>query len=373
MSTPIMRPSLRELLMIDNKKFSGSLKDPHAGLLLQRGLFEWDKAKANDVDGNQPPLAQSIVLEKVCKIKPSKLYEKAFERWENATNDANRFANTYAKIIGRLYTGLGVGTALETHLTTHHTYGMPILSGSGVKGAVAAYAAQIGLSESVVKILFGDENTAGAVVWHDAWWIPQYSFPFVEEIITTHHQKYYNREKKTDDMMEEPVPNSQIACTGSFYFVVECEHEAWRDFANQLLLDTLQDQGMGSKTASGYGYFEEDTERKSQAEEKRKQQEEQEQLARMSEYEKFIDRWQKLIFGESQPKYKANDQKHTDLFNELEQCLQAARDTENMTAEEKKNIAETFSVKKIKKRHEGWLSKKREEKIESLLRELRDE
>lgn len=239
----LMRKNLRTTI-------SGSLKEPHAGLLMQRGLYSWDKDDKSDKES---------LIGRVGNIDASELYKKAYTRWQNMTSDEQRFAVTAAKIVGRLYTGLSSATALETGLTTHHTYGMPMLAGSSVKGATASYAEKIGLPENVRQILFGDEDNAGAVVWHDAWWIPN-GKPFVGEIITTHHQDYYNGKQEQADEMETPIPNQQIACQGSFYFVVECGNKAWADFANQLLFEMLQNQGMGSKTASGYGYFVEDKE-----------------------------------------------------------------------------------------------------------------
>nr|WP_244773162.1 type III-B CRISPR module RAMP protein Cmr6 [Alysiella crassa]UOP06821.1 type III-B CRISPR module RAMP protein Cmr6 [Alysiella crassa] len=200
-----------------------------------------------------------------------------------------------------MYTGLSSAGALETGLTTHHTYGMPMLAGSSVKGATASYAEKIGLPENVRQILFGDEDNAGAVVWHDAWWIPN-GKPFAGEIITTHHQEYYNGKQEHADEMENSIPNQQIACQGSFYFVVECDNTAWANFANQLLFEMLQNQGMGSKTASGYGYFTVDeteqnrlnAQREEQAQQ-RAEEEKAEELAAMSEHERFIAKWKSKL------------------------------------------------------------------------------
>lgn len=244
----IMRDELRGLVVPHNR-LSNRLTSANAGLLLQRGLSAWDKDDKSTKEN---------VIAHVCNIKPSDLYEKAYKRWLFITSDKSRYAFTSAKIIGRLYTGLSSATALETGICTHHTYGMPMLAGSSVKGAVATYAEQIGLPDNIRQVLFGDEENSGAVIWHDAWWIPNTNDkPFVEEIVTTHHQNYYNKKQDIDEM-EDPIPNQQIACQGSFYFVVEAVNQAWATFAINLLLQMLENQGMGSKTASGYGYFQYD-------------------------------------------------------------------------------------------------------------------
>lgn len=255
----LMRDSLQATLTNHVPRYLNKEKQAHIGLLLQRGLRRYD-SKSDKPTKNE--LIEQITR---CNDAP-KIYTNAFQRWLTHTSDTSRYAFTTAKIVGRLYTGLSSATALETGLTTHHTYGMPMLAGSSVKGAVATYAEQIGLPENIRQVLFGDEDNSGAVIWHDAWWIPNSGKPFVEEIVTTHHQEYYrgkdknNNPKILPDELEDPNPNQQIGCEGSFYFVVEAVNQAWATFATNLLLQMLENQGMGSKTASGYGYFEYDEE-----------------------------------------------------------------------------------------------------------------
>lgn len=246
----LMRNSLQATLTNHVPRHLNTEKQAHIGLLLQRGLRRYDGKS------DKPTKNEFIKQIARCNDAP-KIYTKAFRRWLTNTSDTSRYSFTTAKIVGRLYTGLSSATALETGLTTHHTYGMPMLAGSSVKGVVATYAEQIGLPENIRQVLFGDEDNSGAVIWHDAWWIPNSGKPFVEEIITTHHQNYYNGKQDIDEM-EDPIPNQQIACSGSFYFAVEAVNQAWATFATNLLLQMLENQGMGSKTASGYGYFQYD-------------------------------------------------------------------------------------------------------------------
>lgn len=256
----LMRNSLQATLTNHVPCYLNTEKQAHIGLLLQRGLRRYDGK-------SDKPTKNKLIEQIACCNGELKIYKDAFSRWLYMTSDTSRYSFTTAKIVGRLYTGLSSATALETGLTTHHTYGMPMLAGSSVKGAVAAYAEQIGLKEKnidVYRVLFGDEDHSGAVIWHDAWWIPNSGKPFVEEIVTTHHQEYYrgkdknNNPKILPDELEDPNPNQQIGCEGSFYFVVEAVNQAWATFATNLLLQMLENQGMGSKTASGYGYFQYD-------------------------------------------------------------------------------------------------------------------
>ena len=261
----LMRKCLDKLVeSIDLKE-----QDTHAGLLLQRGLSEWkddkkDQAGASEKEkNNNKKNAKQELLQKVADVSFSKLYEMAFKRWARVTADKERFAHVCATIDSRLYIGLNSAGALETGISTQHSYGMPMLPGSSIKGAVRHYAEQIGLPDNIRHVLFGEEGKAGedgkagALVWHDGWFIPDNTKPFVLEVVTVHHQQYYSGSQSEADEMESPIPNQQIAAQGSFYFVVEAPQGAkdWAKFAVNLLSDMLQQQGMGAKTASGYGYL----------------------------------------------------------------------------------------------------------------------
>lgn len=271
----------------------------HAGLLVQRGLRVWQGKETKDSKDKDD---KKDLIRVITNVKSSELYQLAFDRWllhtykgDGSANLNKDIASLSATIDGRLMTGLSIGGTLETGVITHHTYGMPLLAGSAVKGAVRAYAENLfskrdaegkivlikddkdiersSIDEAmqpILNILFGadekaDQASAGYLIWHDAWWIPtltkegKYSSsddakPFVGEIVTVHHPNYYSY--KTGDAldMESPVPNQQLAIQGSFYFVIEGESQ-WVDFAKKLLHDMLQQFGMGTKGASGYGYF----------------------------------------------------------------------------------------------------------------------
>lgn len=227
----------------------------HAGLLLNRGLTDWE-------EGEKP--SKSALIQKVCAVKPCDLYKTAFDRWVIQTAKSDQFSSLSAQLNHRLFIGLATGGAIETGVSTQHTYGMPMIAGSAVKGAAHAYAESIGLKADVLAVLFGeDEDSAkkgnriagsGCLVWHDAWWYPHDNTqPFVAEVVTVHHQGYYNGEGEATDF-DSPIPNQQVAVQGSFYFVIEGDQK-WSTFAKQLLKNALEQQGLGAKTAAGYGFF----------------------------------------------------------------------------------------------------------------------
>lgn len=285
--TDLMRNDLRNLFK--------QTHTAHAGLLIQRGLTKWE-------DGDKP--TKKSLVQKISHVQADGLYLLAFKRWlahSYETSENPHFATISAKVDGRLMTGLPLGGTLETGVTTHHTYGMPMIAGSSVKGAVRSYAeflfaqrnadASIDYLEeidskgkvtklyqfsddkqAILDVLFGadddDNPNAGYLIWHDAWWIPpttsdfklstgEQNKPFVDEVMTVHHQDYYNGKLTEALDMENPLPNQQVAVQGSFYFVIEGVY-AWVQYAKKLLEATLQQQGLGAKGGAGYGYFVED-------------------------------------------------------------------------------------------------------------------
>ena len=372
MTISLMRESLKKLIPDD-------LKDAHAGLLMQRGLTKWDK------DDKQ---AKAELIQKIAKIpspalEESSLYALAFTRWVQATSDTDRFATLAADISGRLYTGLNSAGALETGISTHHTYGMPLIAGSSVKGIARSHAESLGLDKAHLTVLFGDDSDSGslksgALVWHDAWFIPANTPPFAAEIITTHHQEYYNGKQPEADEMESPIPNQQIATQGSFYFVIESAPgaQAWAAYAQNLLFQALQTQGAGSKTASGYGYF---TVADDDALGKIKHiQEEQQQalaaqqkaaeLATMPAHQRFIQKLQDEMAAYTDLIVTNNE--HTELYKKWRAALETAAESPDFNAAEKKEIADAFAVKKMRAKYAKWLTDKRCKELKPILAKL---
>ena len=247
MGVALMRSDLREL--------HRSARGAHAGLLLQRGFADDGEAeaKANHVKA-------------VCRAKADDFYKNAFARWRKSTEDAQRFHQVILALESRLFIGMASGGALETGCAISHTYGMPYIPGSSVKGAVNAHAREhLAGKEGCTarEELFGSEpndrhpsGLAGLISFHDAWWMPNAAeSPFVQEVVTTHHMDYYSGDGKqpaTD--FDSPVPNAQVAVQGRFLFVMEgpC---AWLGLAEDILKDALHTRGIGAKTRAGYGFF----------------------------------------------------------------------------------------------------------------------
>jgi len=248
-------------LQLMRKTLQGAVSQansPHVGLWLSRGWNEFSQDEHGSKGGH---------LDKACEQTPSPLYKLAYERWKQLTADTARFRSLYMQLPQRLFIGFSTASAIETGVCTSHSYGMPMIPGSSVKGAVRAHATAIGVPVEYLAALFGEDETtaaaakrvpgAGSLVWHDAWWIPDSApRPFVRDVVTVHHQQYYAGKGEATDF-DSPIPNVQIAVGGGFHFVVEGD-AAWTDLALKLLQKALTESGIGAKRAAGYGFMEVD-------------------------------------------------------------------------------------------------------------------
>jgi len=254
---------------------SSKPKQPHAGLVLDRCLSDWLD------DSTQKGELFAEFVKTACSLPVSAFYPSAYQRWRDIMVEQAAQGNAYlwcGKVDGRLFLGTGGVSPLEAAVTLHHTYGLPSLPGSALKGLARAYASEKldgqnpWIEKGQIDVLFGrepatvdgewDGGDAGYVIFHDAWWIPGSNpHPLVREIVTVHHPDYYTSRGKTAATdFDSPTPNVQVAIQGSFLFAVEGP-SAWAAFAMKLLQAALQAWGAGAKTAAGYGYFIDDTER----------------------------------------------------------------------------------------------------------------
>ena len=232
-------------------------RDAHPGLLAQRYYPEYDE--------DQPDLkAKHIVL--LCHIPPSDFYRRAYARWVAATTDFTRFATTILRVETRLFIGLNGSNMLETGCALQHSYGMPYLPGSSIKGIVSRYVRDTPFGQAnpaACDELFGApadpegpyrDGLAGIFSFHDAWWVPgSATYPLVEEVVTTHHPDYYGQNGATPATdFDSPIPNGQIAVRGSFLFTLEGP-SGWLALGRDMLEQALTVRGIGAKTRAGYG------------------------------------------------------------------------------------------------------------------------
>ncbi|SMF09810.1 type III-B CRISPR module RAMP protein Cmr6 [Desulfovibrio gilichinskyi] len=182
-----------------------------------------------------------------------------------------------AKTGSRFISGLSYGAAMHVGFSLHHTYGVPYIPGSSVKGACKAIAmmeAKESPEEDKTKqlklineIYGGDEGSNGEVIFLDAFPVPltkKNSLLLDLDVITPHHTKGNSNEKGygTSPDIEEPVPvEFAVVPEGiSFTFAFICQNDENKniEYRKQVAAhwQLACEEGFGAKTSSGYGYFE---------------------------------------------------------------------------------------------------------------------
>lgn len=191
------------------------------------------------------------------------VYQPAFQRWESSlegTHTVRRFRTT-----GRFVTGLGGGGVMEVGLRLHHTYGTPVLPGSGLKGLAAHYFHNEILprdpspeAAQFAQTVFGTTKERGFVTFEDSWITPETVTGCLrDDVMTPHEGRYYNGTAGPTGQYD-PVPIPFLSIEGTFLVAITCEDRS--EAGNQLeqsvltlLIRALSDWGAGGKTRAGYG------------------------------------------------------------------------------------------------------------------------
>lgn len=250
------------------KDIVGESVPSHLGLLLERYL------PAVDCPGEHEN-REKVLKAAIAHRDGRPLYQAAYARWMDVLQGDSLVEVLEAPLVNRLYVGLGGASPLEFGVSLQHTYGYPMIPGSEVKGRCAAYADAMGKAGEDAQwqiggahhgMLFGAPasearpDTAGAVDFLDAWWIPDgEDGPFKADVITGHHPNYYTGKGGGASPAppvdyDAPNPVSLLSVAGGFCFAVRGP-EGWRELAMDILRLALADRGIGSKTRSGYGRF----------------------------------------------------------------------------------------------------------------------
>lgn len=228
----------------------------NAALWLEKGL-------ANVED--KGPGRQRHFEDLTQRVRVPRDYPRFFERWRKSLEALEPHTETVeATVLGRMAVGLGAESVLETAIALHRTYGVPYIPGSALKGLAAAAAHQH-LENSVWRkvlddgtmgeshqILFGNQESSGYVTFHDALWIPNGDpLPFDLDVMTVHHPGYYRGEGPPADW-DSPNPVAFLSARGK-YLLAATGPEDWVNAAMEILKDALEKDGIGAKTAAGYG------------------------------------------------------------------------------------------------------------------------
>lgn len=244
----------------------------HAGLLLDKMLV-WPEAP-DDRAGQEAADKEALraLLEAAALIKVPEGYPRAFARrralLEQLVGSVERGATQVrcATANGRLVVNLGAAAARETNIALLHTWGVPYLPGSALKGLASAAAHRAGVpvwqkadakkekpQGADHRSLFGATDESGCVVFHDAWWVPEGDqLPLDLDTMTVHHRGYYADGASPPADYDEPNPVAFLTARGAF-LVALTGPEEWVEAAFEWLDVGLKHDGIGAKTAAGYG------------------------------------------------------------------------------------------------------------------------
>jgi len=218
-------------------------------------------------------------------------YPAFFRRWRQSFGEADVVIEIKAR--SRLLLGHGNPAATEVGLTLHHTWGVPIIPGSAIKGLLNHYVdASYGPSHpgaepdrqpfgGVVwdeqsrrivagpgeqhRALFGGPawdkdpfGAAGGIVFHDALWVPAPGGFLAPDVITVHQKAYYDKMGAAwPNDYTSPVPIGFLTVKpGQRFLLAISSREGGAnllEFAKTELLCALDEWGIGAKTSSGYG------------------------------------------------------------------------------------------------------------------------
>lgn len=244
----------------------------HAGLWLDKYLVNQDRKASGDKDAKDT--ARHHLMADATAIAVPEGYGDFFSRWESALAEMpDAVTRRYARATGRVIVGLGAESASETAITLHHTFGVPYLPGSALKGLSAFYARNYlqdegwrlneqGKPGEAYRTLFGDTTQAGSVTYYDAYYVPgSVDLPnntdknkmLWTDTITVHHPEYYQGKNVAPADWDKPIPVPFISATGIYLVALGGAEPEWVEAGLTILGMALAELGIGAKTSSGYG------------------------------------------------------------------------------------------------------------------------
>lgn len=261
-------------------------------------------------EGTVPNEVRATWLERLSNRPVTSDYARALDRWRSSFHDDGD--RTFElELAARLLVGHGNNSATDVGLTLHHTWGVPVIPGTALKGLLAHYVDAVygpedphvppwertgpdrertrweGVTWSdnrirrgpgdLYRVLFGAPDAdadgemaarglnagaaAGVVSFHDALYVvpdkADGDCPFAKDVLTVHQKTYYDEAGKSfPNDYDDPNPVAFLSVRpGARFLFALSGPAAWTELAERLLVDALREWGVGGKTSSGYGRF----------------------------------------------------------------------------------------------------------------------
>lgn len=254
----------------DNNEDKSSRRDELKAVDISRttnaGLWLEKYSKDIAATANNAKTIEAIIQ----NVKIPDAYKLHFNRWKSELEKKQQVKIAKATVQGRMVVGLGAESVLETAITLHRTYGVPFIPGSALKGLASAAAHRFLANDEWRKktkihtqgpsheVLFGNTKTAGFVTFHDALLVVDKDektpneMPLDLDVMTVHHREYYGTGKAPPADWDSPNPVSFVTARGTYLIALEGPEE-WVTAALDILEEALREDGIGAKTAAGYG------------------------------------------------------------------------------------------------------------------------
>ncbi|MBY0552127.1 MAG: type III-B CRISPR module RAMP protein Cmr6 [Candidatus Obscuribacterales bacterium] len=260
-----------------------------------------------ETDGKVPDTKRTQWLSSIAgKVTVDNDYQASYGRWKSSFDEKSGDRCFELELSTRLLLGQGNVSGTDVGLTMHHTWGVPVIPGSALKGLVAHYVDAVygptntelhpseqpeterlpwqgvtwrggnivrgpgnffrkifgapDAEETSNEIEYGFSNEAckGEIVFHDALFVPRIGMttPYVIDVLTVHQKTYYDNEGKSwPNDYDDPNPVSflTVAPGARFTFALSGRDQELVSVTETLLKSALEEWGIGAKTSSGYG------------------------------------------------------------------------------------------------------------------------
>ncbi len=251
-------------------------------------ISNFDSCKASDDRGNENN-AVSYYYEKYNRIQKGTINKLLNKKHQDQVDFCAALSSRYESIVIKaqlktpLITGIGETHPHEVSMVFDHNLGIPYIPASGIKGIVR-FAHTLGLIDKIpdgklverdkdskscpphfndeddwtdVPKLFGTQSQRGSVIFLDAY---SEKVPDLHvDIMNPHYGKYYNGESPPADYLDpNPLKFLTVAKDTVFIFraLVDNKIAGLVDKVKSAFQKALTEEGVGSKTAVGYGSFE---------------------------------------------------------------------------------------------------------------------
>jgi|LQYC01.1.fsa_nt_gi CRISPR-associated RAMP protein, Cmr6 family len=246
-------------------------------------IADFDHCKASDDRGNENE-AVSCYEQKYRGLRKDDIKKLIDKKHADQSEFCKSFSSKYnhititAKLKTPLITGIGESHPHEVSMVFEHNLGIPYIPASGMKGIVRfahTYALwKEGIPEEYLKTdkktgleyiddesyeaiyyLFGNQKMRGKVIFLDAY--PENVPDLHIDIMNPHYAPYYSEGQAPADC-HNPTPIKFLTVAKDTVFIFRAVAQKTDDIPQKVkeaLNKALTEEGVGAKTAVGYGIF----------------------------------------------------------------------------------------------------------------------